>query len=68
MSKIVSTSARRVPAATTAANDDPYSTIRRASRSYQTRCGMWWTSGCAPVAIDDAQTGVSEGNVEIARA
>ena len=29
---------------------------------------MWWTSGCVPVAIDDAQTGVSDGKVEIAAA
>ncbi len=28
---------------------------------------MWWTSGCAPVAIDERQTGVSDGNVEAAR-
>jgi hypothetical protein len=43
--KIVSTSDRRVPAATIAPNDEPYSTSRRSSRSNQTRCGMWWTSG-----------------------
>ena len=49
----------------TAANDEPYSTIRRSPRWYQTRCGIRWTSGWAPVAIDDRQTGVSEGNVEI---
>ncbi len=29
---------------------------------------MWWTSGCPPVAIDDRQTGVSDGNVDAARA
>ena len=28
---------------------------------------MWWTSGCAPVAIEDRQTGVSDGKVEAAR-
>ena len=28
---------------------------------------MWCTSGCAPVAIDDRQTGVSDGNVDVAR-
>src|SRR4051812_31785863 len=67
MLKIVSRIDRRVPAATTAPNDDPYSTRRRSSRSYQTRCGMRWTSECAPVAIEDAQTGVSDGKVERAR-
>src|SRR5581483_2351456 len=68
MLKIVSTIERRVPAATSAPNDEPYSTTRRASRSNQTRCGTWWTSGWAPVAIDDAQTGVSDGKVDVARA
>jgi len=63
MLKIASSSAWRVPAARTAANEDPYSTIRRSPRWYQTRCGIRWTSGWAPVAIDDRQTGVSEGNV-----
>ena len=58
---------RAIPAARTAPNDEPYSTMRARSRSNQTRCGMWWTSGCAPVAIDERQTGVSEGNVETAR-
>ena len=66
MLKIASRIARRVPAARNAAKDDPYSTIRRSPRWYQTRCGMWWTSGCAPVTIDERQTGVSEGNVEVA--
>ena len=28
---------------------------------------MPWTSGCAPVAIDERQTGVSDGNVVTAR-
>src|SRR5919201_4528773 len=28
---------------------------------------MWCTSGCAPVAIEERQTGVSDGNVETAR-
>ena len=64
MLKIVSTIERRVPAATTAPNDEPYSTRRRSLRSYQTRCGIRCTSGWPPVAIDDAQTGVSEGKVE----
>src|SRR5205823_2779893 len=31
------------------------------------RCGMRCTSGCAPVAIDDRQTGVSDGKVETPR-
>ena len=64
---IVSRIDRLIPAARTAANDDPYSTIRARPRSYQTRCGMWWTSGCAPVAIDERQTGVNDGKVEMAR-
>src|SRR5215211_6575098 len=64
---IVSRIERRVPAARIAPNDEPYSTMRRSSRCHQTRCGMWWTSGCAPVAIDVRQTGVSEGNVVTAR-
>src|SRR5438270_2518170 len=64
---IVSRSERAIPAARTARNEEPYSTRRARSRSYQTRCGIWWTSGCAPVAIDDRQTGVSDGKVETAR-
>src|SRR3954452_16283990 len=64
---IVSRIERRVPAARMAPNDEPYSTMRRSSRCHQTRCGMWWTSGCAPVAIDVRQTGVSEGKVVTAR-
>ena len=42
--------------------------MRCSSRYHQTRCGMWWTSPCAPVAIDERQTGVSDGNVDAARA
>ena len=64
----VSRSERVTPAARTAPNDEPYSTSRCSSRFHQTRCGMWCTSGCAPVAIDARQTGVSDGNVEAARA
>src|SRR4051794_2763789 len=67
MPTIVSRIERRVPAARMAPNDDPYSTMRRSSRCHQTRCGMWCTSGCAPVAIDVRQTGVSEGKVVTAR-
>src|SRR5205814_4743730 len=44
------------------------STIRRSRRWYQTRCGIRWTSGCATVAIDERQTGVRDGKVEIPRA
>src|SRR5206468_9642766 len=58
---------RAMPAALSAANEEPYSTTRARSRSYQTRWGMWCTSGCAPVAIEERQTGVSEGNVDTAR-
>src|SRR3954462_11083547 len=64
----VSRIARVIPAARTAANDDPYSTRRCSARFHHTRCGMWWTSGCDPVTIDDRHTGVSDGNVETARA
>ena len=63
----VSRSVRPSPAARAAPNDEPYSTSRRSPRCHQTRCGISWTSGWAPVAIDDRQTGVSEGNVVVAR-
>src|SRR6266516_1859698 len=59
---------RLVPATRSAANDEPYSTSRRSSRWYQTRCGIRWTSGCEPVAIDARHTGVSDGKVDVARA
>src|SRR5436305_15311229 len=68
MLMIASRIERAIPAARRAANDDPYSTVRARSPSYQTRCGMWCTSGCEPVASDDRQTGVSDGYVETARA
>jgi hypothetical protein len=58
---------RRVPAATIAPKDEPYSTKRRASRSYQTRCGIRCTSGCEPVVSEDMQTGVSDGKTDTAR-
>src|SRR5947209_12652197 len=67
MLMIVSKMARVMPAARTAANDDPYSTTRCSSRWYQTRWGIWCTSGCPPVASDERHTGVSDGNVETAR-
>ena len=38
----------------------------RSARSYQTRCGMWWTPGPPPVAIADRHTGVSDGKTETA--
>src|SRR3954466_2271814 len=50
-----------------AGKDEPYSTIRLRSRSYQTRPGIRWPDGCVPVAIEERQTGVSDGNVETAR-
>src|SRR2546421_7514082 len=59
----VSRSERATPAARTAANDDPYSTSRCSPRCHQTRCGMWCTSGCTPVASDVRHTGVSDGKV-----
>src|SRR5580765_5286531 len=67
MPTIVSRIERRVPAARIAPKDDPYSTMRRSCRFHQTRCGMWCTSGCAPVAIDVRHTGVNDGNVVTAR-
>src|SRR6266545_7057636 len=67
MPTIVSRIERRVPAARMAANDEPYSTMRCSARCHQTRCGMWCASGWAPVAIDVRQTGVSDGNVVVAR-
>jgi hypothetical protein len=67
MFTIASRIERLVPATRIAPNDDPYSTMRRSRRWYQTRCGISWTSGPAPVAIDDRQTGVSDGNTETAR-
>src|SRR6266540_3312685 len=63
MLKTASRSARVVPAARTAPNDEPYSTSRCSCRWNQTRCGMPCTSGCAPVTSEDRHTGVSEGNV-----
>ena len=67
MLKIASRIERRVPAARMAANEEPYSTTRRSPRWYQTRCGIPCTSGCAPVAIDERHTGVSDGNGLIPR-
>src|SRR5213593_1391259 len=67
MPTIVSRIDRRVPAARMAPKDEPYSTMRRSCLCHQTRWGMWCTSGCAPVAIDVKQTGVSDGNVVTAR-
>ena len=67
MLMIVSRIPRVIPAARIAPKEEPYSTIRRSPRWYQTRCGMWWTSGCPPVAIDERQTGVNDGNVDTAR-
>ena len=63
----VSRSVWPMPAARTAPNELPYSTSRCSRRSYQTRCGISWTSPCAPVAIDERQTGVSDGNTDVAR-
>src|ERR687896_18066 len=67
MLKIASRIDRAVPAARIAPKDEPYSTSRCSPRWYQTRCGMWWPSGCMPVASDERQTGVSDGNVVTAR-
>ena len=65
------TTLSRIPCATpdasSAPNDEPYSTSRCSLRFHQTRCGMPCTSPCPPVAIDARQTGVSEGKVETAR-
>ena len=67
MPKIVSRIARRAPTARMAGNEEPYSITRSSPRWYQTRCGMWWTSGKAPVAIDVRQTGVSDGKTLVPR-
>src|SRR5262245_14050324 len=63
----VSRSVRPIPAARTAPNDEPYSTTLRSRRLYQTRCGISCTSGKAPVASEERQTGVSDGKTETAR-
>src|ERR671934_78209 len=68
MLKIASRIDRAMPAARSAPNDEPYSTIRFSPRWYQTRCGTWCASGCTPVAIDVRQTGVSDGKTETPRA
>src|SRR5512142_1046730 len=67
MSKIVSRRPRVSPLARIAWNGEPYSTSRCSPRFHQTRCGIPCTSGWAPVAIAERQTGVSEGKVETAR-
>ena len=41
--------------------------IRCSPRCHHTRCGIWCTSGYAPVEIEARQTGVSEGKTEAAR-
>src|SRR2546423_3976826 len=66
-STIVSRSERATPAARIARNEEPYSTMRRSPRYHQTRCGISWTSGYAPVEIDARQTGVSDGKTDDAR-
>ena len=67
MPKTVSRRAWRAPTARIAEKDEPYSTTRCSPRWYQTRWGMWWTSGKAPVAIDVRQTGVTDGNTLVPR-
>src|SRR6476659_2578581 len=64
---IVSRSERASPAARIAPNDEPYSMMRCSPRCHHTRCGIWCTSGCAPVEIDARQTGVNDGKTEAAR-
>ena len=54
----------RVPSASVAANDDPYSTKRPSPRWYHVIPGMREPTGCSPVTIADRHTGVSDGNVE----
>src|SRR5215467_11278501 len=66
MLKIVSSSDCESPAARSAGNEEPYSTILRSSRFHQTSEGMWCTPGPAPVAIEVRQTGVSEGKTDVA--
>ena len=48
MFTIVSTTACEKPAFRSAANDEPYSTIRFSSRFHHESDGKWWTSGPAP--------------------
>ena len=57
----------RVPSASVAANDDPYSTNRPSPRWYHVIPGMCEPTGCSPVTSADRQTGVSDGNVETHR-
>ena len=52
------------PATTVASKDDPYSTNRCSPRWYQCRLGMRVSSGPPPMAIDERQTGVSDGKAE----
>src|SRR6266536_2685351 len=66
MLKIVSMIDWAIPAARSAANDEPYSISRRSPRCHQTRCGIRCTSGPAPVTIDERQTGVREGKTDVA--
>ncbi len=67
MFTIVSMTPCEKPAFRSAENDEPYSTIRFSSRFHHASPGMWWTSGPAPVAIEERQTGVSEGKTDVAR-
>ncbi len=67
MLTIVSTTACEKPALRSAENEEPYSMIRFSCRFHQESDGMWWTSGPAPIAIDERQTGVREGKTDVAR-
>ena len=40
---------------------------RSRPRCHQTRCGISWTSPCAPVAIEEGEPGGRDGNVETER-
>ena len=54
----------RVPSASVAAIDEPYSTNRPSPRWYQVMLGIREPLGCRPVISADRHTGVSEGKVE----
>ena len=54
----------RVPVASIAESDEPYSTIRCSPRWYQLMLGISDPAGCWPVTSADRHTGVSDGKVE----
>ena len=67
MLTIVSSTPCEKPAFRSAANDEPYSTIRFSSRFHHESDGMWWTSGPRRSRSSVRQTGVSDGKTDVAR-